>query len=119
MKLYNARKIFICKIGDVVKMLFANYFLMAMILLGVTYIYAKPGMIIKKATRDLVSMGVTDEQVVNYLSALKEAKRVPNYKEFWRTCQIGYNLVNESDVSPELKDEVKQTLLRMGVSGIQ
>jgi hypothetical protein len=98
--------------------LFANLFMLAALLLGVTYLYAKPGMMIKMATRNLASGEITEERAAVYLKKLQEAKRVPNYKEYWNSCKVGYNLVNASQVSAELKEQVKQTMLSMGVSGI-
>jgi hypothetical protein len=97
---------------------FANFFLLAVLLLATVYMYSKPGMMIKRATRSLASAEVTEERAADYLKMLQEAKRVPNYKEYWNSCKIGYNLVNSSQVSPELKEKVKQTMLDMGVSGI-
>jgi ABC-type dipeptide/oligopeptide/nickel transport system permease component len=97
---------------------FANFFMLAVMLLAITYMYSRPGMMIKKATSSLASGEVTEERVASYLQTLKEAKRVPNYKEYWNSCKVGYDLVNSSQVSPELKDQVKQTMLSMGVSGI-
>lgn len=98
--------------------MFVNYFLLAIILLGVTYLYSRPGMMIKKATRDLISNDVTEESAADYLSILNKVKRVPNYKEYWQTCQTGYNLVKDSPVTPELKEKIRQAMLRLGVSGI-
>jgi ABC-type dipeptide/oligopeptide/nickel transport system permease component len=97
---------------------FANFFFLAVLLLATVYIYSKPGMLIKRATRSLASKEVTEERATDYLKTLQEAKRVPNYKEYWNSCKVGYQLVNSSEVSSELKEKVKQTMLSMGVSGI-
>jgi hypothetical protein len=97
---------------------YANFFFLAVLLLATVYMYSKPGMMIKRATRSLASQEVTEERAADYLKTLQEAKRVPNYKEYWNSCKVGYQLVNSSQVSPELKEKVKQTMLGMGVSGI-
>jgi hypothetical protein len=97
---------------------FANLFMWAALLLGVAYMYAKPGIIIQKATRSLASKELTEERVTLYLNTLKVTKRVPNYKKYRNACKEGYDLISASQVSPELKDQVRQTMLTMGVTGI-
>jgi hypothetical protein len=97
---------------------FANFFFLAVVLLATVYMYSKPGMMIKRATRTLASREITEERAADYLKKLQEAKRVPNYKEYWNSCKVGYELISSSQISPELKEQVKQTMLGMGVSGI-
>jgi hypothetical protein len=97
---------------------FANLFMWAALLLGVAYMYVKPGIIIQKATRSLASKEITEERVTDYLNVLKEARRVPNYKKYRNACKEGYDLISASQVSPELKEQVRQTLLSMGVTAI-
>jgi ABC-type dipeptide/oligopeptide/nickel transport system permease component len=97
---------------------FANFFILAVLLLAITYMYSRPGMMVKKATKSLASKEITEERVEEYLKTLKEAKRIPKNKEYWNSCKQGYELINSSQVSPELKEQVKQTMENMGVSGI-
>jgi hypothetical protein len=97
---------------------FANFFILAVLLLAITYMYSRPGMMIKKATKSLVSKEISEERVEEYLKTLQEAKRIPNNKEYWNSCKQGYELIHSSQVSLELKEKVKQAMVDMGVSGI-
>ncbi|MEK4343153.1 hypothetical protein [Brevibacillus sp. FSL L8-0710] len=96
------------------------FIIFTIIILSVIYgIYLQiNGRAILNATRKLQG-NLSDQSCKEYIDMLKSVK-IPNKPEYWNTLRAGYQLVKEStNISPEIKNELKQTLLSRGVDRLR